>query len=913
MIQSDPIEPKRVTLTIKSKSTESLSISLSIRSANTNLLIDRIEDRLLPLPHQELLDAYTTWQNSYLAWGGRNRFWQRSINAMNEEPIETNVAISTEANASIRNAVDLKNRLIKEFNIWLSMSVSPDLFAIRESLIDHITTQQYRGRSELLSIIIQTITEDEELDLILQKLPWNEWQFVHERYGDDQGIALSTRDAPNVAQPTNALKALVIIGSYNEPENGGIDLKPDLNALRQTLGEIVELEVWPSLENPESNTRLNLLQKLEQETYHLIFFCGHSLDHEIYLNDNEYISMNDIQFTNALTGLKRRGLLLLFFNSCSGLKIARTGMSVGVPYVVVMKELVHDLVAQEFIKYFLKEATKPGIPIHIAFNEARRKLRWLTGLPHGEFLPVLFQNPEQQAFYINPYSRIPEVTRGETAVNPKPGKWQKAIERIKRFAKSSNGKFFAFITLFAISAFVLTQIFIKPDLAIVPDRIRANMDISLGDKELIKYNEPKLQKGFNDFRDGNYKPAIRAFDEYLLKNKYSPEITIAKSNAKAALIAIENNQTPIRISAGVPLLSNIPVAKEILAGMAMYQEKAIQANVSLQIAIGRDSNIKESAEAIASKLVLEPSISGVIGHNASAASIAAAKIYNTNGLVMISPTSFDNKKLPTINYAYKMVSQMEYFASELKKYIGNSLKGNHRIAICLDAKSTDNEIFTKLFLDKLDFDKFQRLDCGNFESIDKKTIDRMIKEVKTGGGNYKTIGLLISPHIDAIPQAMSILTAVKKEIGSDFQLFGAPSLYTHDTAEKATAETTGLIIPVPYFPSSGNEFVNQYKSQWGEDLNNWRTPMAYASTKVMIESILKIGNINSLYRRKTLNGYLQNTKEFSADNVIEKFTFGSENHTLQYVNPSSSLGALIKLKKNGEFELIKRFAGTRNK
>lgn len=63
----------------------------------------------------------------------------------------------------------------------------------------------------------------------------------------------------------------------------------------------------------------------------------------------------------------------------------------GVPYVVVMREPVPDLVAQEFLKYFLPAFAK-NKSVYLAVKEAREKLQGLENVyPYASWLPVIFQ------------------------------------------------------------------------------------------------------------------------------------------------------------------------------------------------------------------------------------------------------------------------------------------------------------------------------------------------------------------------------------------------------------------------------------------------------------------------------------------------------------------------------------------
>ncbi|MHC5746735.1 MAG: CHAT domain-containing protein [Nostoc sp.] len=73
-------------------------------------------------------------------------------------------------------------------------------------------------------------------------------------------------------------------------------------------------------------------------------------------------------------GLKKAiesGLHLAIFNSCDGLGLAEALEDLHIPQVIVMREPVPDLVAQEFLKHFLTEFSN-GQSLYSALREARR-------------------------------------------------------------------------------------------------------------------------------------------------------------------------------------------------------------------------------------------------------------------------------------------------------------------------------------------------------------------------------------------------------------------------------------------------------------------------------------------------------------------------------------------------------------
>jgi CHAT domain len=452
MVDNHQIRHITATITITGVSKDQLSMGVTIRfTDNKQLVASIVSGLLLPLS-QQLLDTYTDWKRGYLLWGKTYRYWQESSSTpTHSTKTDTNTqdhnetrSVSPptspiETNINTQDCNILEKKLVGEFNNWLSKS--PELYQIRESLLVNVPPEKYKNRPEF-SLILEINNDDSQINLELQRLPWNEWKFIQDNY--NTGIALSTKTVPIVTQQYCKPKVLVICGKYND----GINTDPDLESIRKYLGDTVELEIWVS--DSEKKSKRELLEKLENSVYHLLFFCGHSSSNTIQLNDHEYISVDDNNLIEILTELKNKGLLLAFFNSCDGLKIAQSLNSIGIPYVVAMKEFVHDRVAQIFIEKFLEKAIQPGISIHVAVNLARQSLRKLQELPHGEFLPVLFTNPEQSTLYL--HQRI------IPAVDPQPEPPSDEAWWVRRL----KSRRFKYLTIAIMSAFATLILAVYP-------------------------------------------------------------------------------------------------------------------------------------------------------------------------------------------------------------------------------------------------------------------------------------------------------------------------------------------------------------------------------------------------------------------------------------------------------------------
>ena len=166
---------------------------------------------------------------------------------------------------------------------------------------------------------------------------------------------------------------------------GGLNLNLD----RQFLETLPHVETV-FLEEPQLN---EVDKQLWEQSWDIIFFAGHSETQNnqglIYLNKRDYLNLEQLKF--SLNQAVRKGLKLAIFNSCDGLGLAQQLSKL--PYLIVMRELVPDQVAQEFLKHFLKAFTV-GESLGFAVRQAQERLFVLEdNFPCASWLPTIFQHP----------------------------------------------------------------------------------------------------------------------------------------------------------------------------------------------------------------------------------------------------------------------------------------------------------------------------------------------------------------------------------------------------------------------------------------------------------------------------------------------------------------------------------------
>lgn len=227
-------------------------------------------------------------------------------------------------------------------------------------------------------------------DTRLRQLPWHLWKFF-EIYSKAE-VAFSAREyarAKNLAPiiPINKVRILAILG-----DSRGINIHKDTTLLAHLPNAETIFLVEPN--------RKELYAYLyDEQGWDILFFAGHSESYDsfalgrIYINRRDSLTISDLKY--ALIKAIERGLKLAIFNSCDGLGLVNELEDLNIPQVIAMRQPVPDLVAQEFLKYFLV-AFSSGKSLYTSVREARERLQGLEEeFPCASWLPVISQNPAE--------------------------------------------------------------------------------------------------------------------------------------------------------------------------------------------------------------------------------------------------------------------------------------------------------------------------------------------------------------------------------------------------------------------------------------------------------------------------------------------------------------------------------------
>lgn len=345
----------------------------------------------VPYP-QKLMERYDRWQQAYY-------YYYRALptaaaehtSALRGRPgIGGNIPVpQTELRSQL---AQVGERLVGDLHSWLE---SGELIDIR---------RQLNKRDQPQASITLFITC---ADMELRRLPWETWELTTE-FGQGAPIRIA-RSPVNISVAANPprqkrrkARALVIIG-----DDTGLNFKQDLEAIDRlkTLVEIKKIG-WQRGKN-----KTELIDQVrdairDPDGWDMLFFFGHSneaayLGGEIAIAPQTPISMRDL--ASDLTEAKRNGLQFALFNSCKGLDIAHQLVTLGLNQVVIMREPIHNQVAQYFLLQFLTRLAQYD-DVHTALQKATKALKAEKNMayPSSYLVPSLFSHRGAELFQLQP-------------------------------------------------------------------------------------------------------------------------------------------------------------------------------------------------------------------------------------------------------------------------------------------------------------------------------------------------------------------------------------------------------------------------------------------------------------------------------------------------------------------------------
>ncbi len=366
----------------------------------------------LPYP-EPLMQRYRDWQRIYLS------FYKTALRGRIAA-----VGTVTPGEADWHTKlVQAEAKLLSEFHRWLRQG---ELFEIRSELARTAVRLRESGVCNPEETCLTIFLTCNVLDL--ERLPWEAWEIGAELATAGKiriaRTPLNVRAATGMTHGTQRrgkARILAILG-----DETGLNFEADRRAVR-SLAAIAEVEFvgWQPGCDP-AVLKAEIGQALTDERgWEMLFFAGHSNEApstggELAIAPGVALSMREL--VPKLHFAIARGLRFALFNSCNGLDLAASLIDLGLSQVVVMREPVHNQVAQAFLLRFL-QVLATYKDAHEALLNACQELKVNKNFtyPSAHLVPSLFCHPEAVPFCLQPYGWQQQVrqwlpTQRESAI-----------------------------------------------------------------------------------------------------------------------------------------------------------------------------------------------------------------------------------------------------------------------------------------------------------------------------------------------------------------------------------------------------------------------------------------------------------------------------------------------------------------
>lgn len=352
-----------------------------------------------------LTSLYEEWQHAYLS------FYNTLDNSLNSIP-ETKDSLRGKAAGSGSIAarqtdwhaklVEAETRLLYEFHRWLR---NAELYEIHAKIAEASRTA---GESGGFIDLFLTCTPIE-----LARLPWEAWEIrsesataPHIRIARVSANIRHESASHQVQQKRRCPRILVILGN-----DGKLNFQSDWEAVKQSLNHLAEIPepigLQPSKSIEEFKTKISQAIT-DGQGWDVLVFAGHG--NETQMTGGELgiapgVSIRISEIAPQLAIARERGLQFALFNSCRGLTVAEFLIDLGLSQVAVMREPIHDRVAQTFLVQFLKGLASYK-DVHESLIAACQHLKTEKNLtyPSAHLVPSLFRYPGSRLFRIEPPS-----------------------------------------------------------------------------------------------------------------------------------------------------------------------------------------------------------------------------------------------------------------------------------------------------------------------------------------------------------------------------------------------------------------------------------------------------------------------------------------------------------------------------
>jgi branched-chain amino acid transport system substrate-binding protein len=393
--------------------------------------------------------------------------------------------------------------------------------------------------------------------------------------------------------------------------------------------------------------------------------------------------------------------------------------------------------------------------------------------------------------------------------------------------------------------------------------------ISFGEKSLTPGDiSPIKKEGVQAIAAKSYDKAIANFTDALKLNRNDPETLIFLNNAR---IGFSKSYT---IIASVPFGTDPNAALEILRGIAQAQNEINTSGgvkgVPLRVGIANDDDNPEIAKQIASNLVSNSEVLGVVGPNTSDLTLAAGTIYTSGQLVAISPTSTSVKISNFSRYIFRTVPSDFMAARSLANYMVRTLQKKNAV-IFFNSQSNYSQSLKSEFVSSVSLEGGQvssEFDLSQVGFSAAKSVEQATKQ----GAEV----LMLAANTETLDKALQVIQINQKKL----TLLAGDDVYTAKTLEIGREQAVGMVLAVPWHIDGApkSDFPQKSRQLWGGDVS-WRSALSYDATVALIEA-LKRNPTRSGVQQALLSSDFSTT---GASGTIRFLASGDRNAPVQLV------------------------------
>ncbi len=379
-----------------------------------------------------------------------------------------------------------------------------------------------------------------------------------------------------------------------------------------------------------------------------------------------------------------------------------------------------------------------------------------------------------------------------------------------------------------------------------------------GNRDTDKFKELK-RAGVLAIANKNYAEAVTKLHAALAENPNSPETRIYLNNA------LIGDRKSYIIAASAPMARSLDRASEMLRGFAQAQAEMNQAGdvneAKIKLKIIDDSDDPKTIENIATAVVEQPEILGIVGHSRNDVTMKAANIYSRNKLAFIAPISTANKLTdPNQPYIFRTNAKGDSIAGKLVDHLIN-IDRKRKVAIFYVPSISYNDEFKTQFANKLKSSGGEVVGTFPFSTVSSSAsptaaptptfdADAHLAQAKEMGAE----AILLLPVGRSSREALKVLK-IRANKYPELDVVSDTSLYSLNTLN-AGKEAKGLVMGVPWQESESTpQFSTGARQLWKHQVN-WVTATSYNAVKALgaaiksQESPSRAGVMNTLSKNE---------------------------------------------------------------